>query len=303
MATRRFAWVLNLDADLELALPHGYTPKRTVLEAMKPYVALLAGSLFGPEDRLVDDSFAALPASERATFTGRAFCPTPRAIAALRRAGVQPEAHPGVDVLRRVNSRAFSASLGQTLPGASFVTDLEAARAVLGEPPPIGTGWRVKRNFGMTGRGQRIVLGAPDAGDVAFVSAGVVEGGVQIEPNLSIEAEFSIHGMLDVGFASTLGVVVRQLCDARGAWLATERIASPTQHDLEMIAAVRAEAERVAVALGAARYHGPFGVDAYVYRSESGTLDIQLRSEINARYSMGFAIGYLGRPEPRFPSR
>jgi len=302
MAARRFAWVLNLDADLELALPHGYTPRRAVLEAMKPYVALLARSLFGPEDRLVDDSFAALPANERATYTGRAFCPTPRAIAALRRAGVEPEPHPGVEVLRRVNSRAFSASLGQTLPGASFVTNVETARAVLAESPPIGAGWRVKRNFGMTGRGQRLVAGAPDPGDLAFLAAGLAEGGVQIEPNLSIEAELGIHGMIDVDFVATLGVVVRQLCDARGAWLATERITSPTQHDLEIAAAVRTEAQRVSVALAAAGYHGPFGIDAYVYRSERGTLDIQLRSEINARYSMGFGIGYLGRAEARASS-
>jgi hypothetical protein len=296
MAARRFAWILNLDADLELALPHGYTPRRAVLEAMKPYVGLLATSLFGPEDRLVDDSFAALPADERATYAGRAFCPTPRAIAALRRAGVEPEPHPTVEVLRRVNSRAFSASLGQTLPGASFVTTIDAARTLLAATPPVGVGWRLKRNFGMTGRGQRIVAGAPDASDLAFLAAGLAEGGVQIEPNLSIERELSIHGMIDVGGEPALGAVVRQLCDARGAWLATERITPETQYDREITAAVRAEAQRVSRALVAAGYHGPFGVDSYVYRSESGTLDIQLRSEINARYSMGFGIGYLGLP-------
>ena len=295
LSPRRFAWVLNLDADLELALPHGYTPRRAVLEAMKPYVALLARSLFGPDDRLVDEAFTALPASERATFTGRAFCPTPRAIAALRRAGVTPEPHPEVDVLRRVNARAFAAALGQTLPGASFVTDLAAALAVLAAPPPAGNGWRVKRNFGMTGRGQRVLTRAPDDGDLAFLRAGMTEGGVQVEPNLSIQAEYGLHGMIGAGGEHSLGVVVRQRCDARGAWLATEPLSSPTQHDLETADAVRGEAERVAVALGKSGYFGPFGVDSYVYRSENGNLDIQLRSEINARYSMGFATGYEGR--------
>jgi hypothetical protein len=295
MAARRFAWVLNLDADLELALPHGYTPRRAVLEAMKPYVALLARSVLGPEDRLVDEVFVALPASERATYIGRAFCPTPRAVAALRRAGATPEPHPGVDVLRRVNARAFAASLGQTLPGASFVTELDAALVVLATSPPVGNGWRVKRNFGMTGRGQRVVTRAPDDGDLAFLRAGMTEGGVQIEPNLSIAAEYGIHGMLDAGGDASLGVVVSQRCDARGAWLATEPIRSPTQHDLETAATLRAEGERVAAALGRSGYFGPFGVDSYVYRSENGNLDIQLRSEINARYSMGFAIGLQGQ--------
>lgn len=291
----KHAWVLNLDADLELALPHGYTPRRAVLEAMKPYVALLAASLFGPEDRLVDDAFVALPASERATFTGRAFCPTPRALSALRRAGVEPEPHPSIEVLRRVNARAFSASLGQTLPGASFVAELDAARAVLAESPPVGSGWRVKRNYGMTGRGQRLVTAAPDDADLAFLRAGLAEGGLQIEPNLSIEAEYGIHGMLASNGEAAFGVVVQQLCDARGAWLATKHVRSPTPHDRETAAAIRAEAERVAVVLAGAGYFGPFGIDSYVYRSANGNLDIQVRSEINARYSMGFAIGFLGR--------
>lgn len=292
---RQFAWVLNLDADLELAVTHGYTPKRTVLEAMKPYVGLLARSLFEPGDRVVDESFAALPESERSTYTGRAFSPTPRAIAMLRRAGAEPEPHPAVEVLRRVNSRAFSASLGQTLPGASFVTDLEAARAVLAESPPVGSAWRVKRNFGMTGRGQRVLRRAPDDADLAFLRAGLTEGGVQLEPELSIAAEYGVHGMIGAAGDASLGVVVRQRCDARGAWIVTERMTSPTQHDLETAAAIETEARRTAAALAKAGYFGPFGVDSYVYRSENGNLDIQLRSEINARYSMGFAIGFLGR--------
>jgi hypothetical protein len=302
MATRRSAWVLNLDADLELAVTHGYTPKRTVLEAMKPYVALLAGSLLEPEDRLLDEDFAALPAGERATYVGRAFSPTPRAIALLRGAGVEPEAHPTVDVLRRVNSRAFSASLGQTLPGASFVTDLESARAVLAQSPPVGSAWRVKRNFGMTGRGQRVLRRAPDDADLAFLRAGLTEGGVQIEPELSIAAEYGIHGMIGATGEASLGVVVRQRCDARGAWIVTERLTSPTQHDLETVAAIESEARRTALALANAGYFGPFGVDSYVYRSENGNLDIQLRSEINARYSMGYAVGFLGR-ESDAPAR
>lgn len=295
MAARRFAWVLNLDADLELAVPHGYTPKRTVLEAMKPYVALLAKSLFGPEDQLVDESFSALPARDRAAYAGRAFCPTPRAIATLRRAGVEPEPHPGVDVLRRVNSRAFSAALGQTLPGASFVTDLDAAREALAGSPPAGNGWRVKRNFGMTGRGQRVLVRAPDEADLAFLRAGLAEGGVQIEPNVSIQAEYGIHGMVGADGAASFGVVVRQFCDARGAWLVTAPVTSPTQDDTEIADAIQAEANRVAVALAKAGYFGPFGVDAYTYRDENRNLEIQVRGEINARYSMGFPIGFQDR--------
>jgi hypothetical protein len=45
-------------------------------------------------------------------------------------------------------------------------------------------------------------------------------------------------------------------------------------------------------ALFAAAYFGPFGVDGFVYRDHDGGLRLQPRSEINARYSMGFAIGF-----------
>ncbi|MDB4938406.1 MAG: hypothetical protein JWP87_5378 [Labilithrix sp.] len=291
MATRRLAWVLNLDADLELAAPRAYAPKQSVREAMKPWASLLAASLVGPDDAIVDESAPPLSAKG---LTGRAFCPTPRAIALLERAGALPEPHPSVDVLRRVNSRAFAASLGETLPAAAFVTELDAARAKLAGAPPLGDGWRIKRNFGMTGRGQRVVRAATSVSDadLAFVRAGLAEGGVQIEPNVAIVAEYAVHGMLDERGSLALGRLVRQQCDARGAWVSTVAVASPTPGELAISDALAAEAERASAALTREGYFGPFGVDAYTYRGEGDRVALQVRSEINARYSMGFAAGF-----------
>jgi hypothetical protein len=292
MAARRFAWVLNLDADLELAAAQPYTPRRTVREAMQPFVALLAASLLGEGDVLVDESSA--PLSARG-LTGRAFCPSPRALAILRRAGAEPEPHPSLDVLRRVNSRAFASSLGTTLPGAAFVTELEVARAKLESAPPVGDGWRLKRNFGMTGRGQRVVaVGGTSDADLAFLRAGFEEGGVQIEPNVVLGTEYAMHGMLSADGASRLGALVKQRCDERGAWISTEAVAAPSAHEVVLASKLTAEAERVASALAGGGYFGPFGIDAYTYRGASADFDIQVRSEINARYSMGFAIGFAG---------
>jgi len=119
------------------------------------------------------------------------------------------------------------------------------------------------------------------------VTAGLARGGVQIEPNVSIEDEYALHGVLGLDGSLEIGELVRQRCDARGAWLATERI----DRTAEPLVAVREpifdELRRVAGALFAAGYHGPFGIDAYSYRG-----GLQTRSEINARYSMGFAIGF-----------
>jgi hypothetical protein len=52
------------------------------------------------------------------------------------------------------------------------------------------------------------------------------------------------------------------------------------------------EARRVGAALRANGYWGPFGIDAYEYRDKHGEGHFQPRSELNARYSMGFAVGF-----------
>jgi hypothetical protein len=296
---RRRAWVLNLDADVELGAPPGtrYQPTARVLSAMRPHVERLAGMLLGPDDLLVDDETPPLAAQG---LEGRAFCPTPRALAVLRRAGATSTPTPDVAVLRRVNGRAFAASLGETLPDAAFVTTLQALDARLArapEPPVVGARWRVKRAWGMAGRGQRVLSpGAPDArssGDREFLRAGLAEGGLQVEPDVAIEVEYAQHGVLEADGALRVGSLVRQRCDPRGAWLSTERI-EPEQHGElgDVPARLADEVRHVARALHEAGYFGPFGVDAFTWRDLAGAIRLQPRSEINARYSMGFAVGF-----------
>ena len=292
----RFAWVLNLDADLELgAIASGsagartaYTPKRSTREAMRAFAPRIAASLLDPKDDVVVDDDT--PPNAARGLIGRAFCPTPRALRLLRRAGAEPEPHPTCDALVRANSRAFASSLGATLPEAAFVSREDDARALLALPPPraLAQAWRVKRNFGMTGRGQRVVASTPTEQDIAFVRAGLAEGGVQIEPNVTILSEYTIHGLLDPSGVLTLGRVLKQRCDARGAWIASDELATD-----EAPGGLEEEARRVAAALHQAGYFGPFGVDAYTYRRHEtgdGATALQVRSEINARYTMGFGL-------------
>jgi hypothetical protein len=284
---RRTAWVLNLDADLELAAPR-YSPTNAVRAAMAPHVARLAASLLAPDDVLVDD--ASEPGVARG-FVGRAFCPTSRAVAALVRAGAEPEPHPPHAVLRHVNGRAFCASLGETLPGGEFVRELDRAVALLARTSEIARSWRVKRAFGMAGRGQRVIDPGPIRGaDVSFLRAGMSEGGVQIEPNVVIERELAIHGLLTADGGLRVGRLVVQECDARGQWLATT---AADDVDAGASEAMTTEVRRVAAALHASGYFGPFGIDAFLYRDLEGRVRLQPRSEINARYSMGFAVGFF----------
>ena len=84
----RYAWVLNLDADLELAHGEGYTPAASVLRASALFAEKLRGALVSEDDLVVDGSEREGAARG---LVGRAFCPTPRAIAMLRRAGAEPE--------------------------------------------------------------------------------------------------------------------------------------------------------------------------------------------------------------------
>lgn len=272
----RVAWVLNLDADIELATGKGYSPSKAVLAAMAPQQAKLAAMLLGPADVVIGNA----PVSAD---LGRAFCPTPRALATMRAAGVEPEPHPSFDILRRVNGRAFCAELGQTLPGAAFVTGVDDAIAIVAAPPPVGRQWRAKRAFGMAGRGQRpIAVGAPSEADAQFLAASIArDGGIQLEPEVEIVREVGMHALLAQDGDVRIGPVVEQLCDATGQWLSS----FATSEELPDLVA---EMRRVAESLHSAGYFGPFGVDAYFYRSDSAVA-FQQRSEINARYSMGFA--------------
>jgi hypothetical protein len=305
------AWVLNLDADLELAaLARGrrYMPSHAVLEAMEPHVLCLTATLVEPGDVVVDPRASRDSARGR---TGRAFCPTPSAIAILERAGAEIEDHPTAAILREVNSRAFSAALGQTLAGASFVRALDEAREVLAHTPPVGTGhWRLKRAHGMAGRGQRVVTpvrsstgfpastGFPGStsvhdADLAFARSALEEGGLQIEPNVDIVTELGRHAILTREGTLSLGRLVRQECDTRGQW---QRTVPVTTGELEGLAAIdqaiEAAMRDTATGLHRAGYFGPFGVDAYTWRQADGAVAIQPRSEINARYTMGFAVGF-----------
>ncbi|MCW5815306.1 MAG: hypothetical protein KIT84_30045 [Labilithrix sp.] len=298
MSGEHVAWVLNLDADLELAAGKEYAPSKGVLGAMAQHVAKLARSLVGPDDVVLAGDTSRLGVGA-AALRGRAFCPTPRAIALMRRHGVEPEVHPAFEVLRRVNGRGFCAELGQTLAGAVFVVSVEEAARTVAALPPIGRQWRAKRAYGMAGRGQRpIAPGALSGADRRFIAASIErDGGLQIEPEVAIVRELTVHGMLAADGTLRLGRVVEQRCDASGQWRESapldaegpEDILVPSLGDLGDLGD---EARRVASALHAAGYFGPFGVDAFEHR-DGDRIVLNPRSEINARYSMGFPASGL----------
>ena len=290
---QRCAWVLNFDAERELASTVGY---RTATAQMRARMLVL-------EERVVDlllvaPGDAVIRSGTRldGDFVGRAWCPTPWALACMGRAGARVPDAPALDVLRRVNARRFSSALGQTLPGAAHAVSVaDVERVVRG-----GGDWLLKRAFGFAGRGRRKVRGAGlDSDDVAWIARGLREGeGLQVEPWVAIELDVALHGHVDREGVFVLGAPTVQRCDASGSWLSSERAGARALAD-DARAALESEGARVAGALAGAGYFGPFGVDAYLWRDAAGAQHFNPRGEINARYTMAWALGMGERRDPR----
>jgi hypothetical protein len=88
----------------------------------------------------------------------------------------------------------------------------------------------------------------------------------------------------------TLGHVCVQETNAYRAWVSTRRT-RPGDLTTEQTARLHERAREVAAALFTAGYFGPFGIDAYLFKTRSGASELNPLSELNARFSMGYAVG------------
>jgi hypothetical protein len=282
---RQFAWVLNLDAELELAQTSYNAPTRLLAQLAEHGRAAL--DLLGANDVLVKAG-----AAVEGLYTGRAWCPTPRAVALLRAAGVEPEPHPALSVLRRVNHRRFAFELGGGLPGQHYVEERSPLEALLrrAEHP-----WLLKRPLTFAGRGQLRVYTVLTDKQSSWIDASLRNDGLIAEPLVLPMLECSLHGFLWRDGRHELGRICVQEVSARGVFRGVRR-AESSELEANESDALFAQGERTALALGTAGYFGPFGIDAYRYKSELGSGFCAL-GEINARYTLGFLTGF-----PRHPS-
>lgn len=284
--TRRFAWVLNLDAELELARGRpGYVPQRKLSAQLAEHGR---GSLrlLGPRDVLVEEhARGAEPA-----LVGRAWCPTPLALAKLRAFGATPEPCPEPSVLRRVNHRLFGHELGGGLPEQAYVQSREQLSSKIGD---CAERWLLKRPLSFAGRGQLRVIGPLTDKQWTWVDASLKRDGLLLEPLVEPTLELSLHGFVWPDARYRLGRICVQAVSERGAFQDI-RLAEPAELSESEAAALHERAETATRALAAAGYFGPFGVDGYRYlrRGQHGFCAL---SELNARYTLGFATGF---PEP-----
>jgi hypothetical protein len=296
------AWVLNLDAEDELAHAGAHTPTATAtarIEALLP-------RLTGPGELVHEGDGVVWPGSAPGDLpaTGRAWCPTRWALEQLARAGVRPPAAPSQQVLRRVSHRRFSHELGPALPGAGHAETGAQLRQLLSATATLeGVSeqrqWLLKRPFSYAGRGRRRVLATgPTAEDQAWIDASLRAGtGLQVEPLVARTLDCALHGWLAEDGGCVLGAATVQRIDATGAWVSSElagRALEPPEHERLL-----AEAQRTATALHQAGYFGPFGLDAFRWRAPDGATHFHPRCEVNARYSMGWATGMSEAHLPR----
>jgi hypothetical protein len=295
--TQRFAWVLNLDVELELLRgTRGYVAPRK-LRAQLARHGQSARRLLGPSDALLDvEGTSSLPEAERSLLVGRAWCPSPRALEVMRRAGVPPEPHPTASVLRRVNHRLFAHELGGGLPDQAYVRDRSELALVLGRSERR---WLLKRPLTFAGRGQLRTLGPMTQKQEDWIAASLSHEGLLVEPLVQPLLELSLHGFVWPDGRRELGRICVQQLSARGHFQAI-RLAQAEELLAGEADAFEERAEAAARALHAAGYFGPFGIDGYRYDLE-GRVGFCALSELNARYTLGFVTGFLRHPSEIAP--
>ncbi|MEX1024628.1 MAG: hypothetical protein WD226_06075 [Planctomycetota bacterium] len=282
------AWVLNLDAEEELALGRRYTPSDRLRAIVRQQAAALVGELVRPGDLVVEETTAAGAA---AGYLGRAWSPTRRARRLLAHAGATLAPAPAGDVLAAVNARPFAVELHAMLAQDAFekcvASDLDRALELIARPAPLG--WLVRRTFGAAGRGRRrLAAGTPAFPDLAWLRAGLARGPLVVEPWVLVTTEFTRSGLVRPDGRVVVSAPCVQRTTRTGAWIDTELTLDVRRTDdarLEEATALAGER------LAAAGYFGPFGVDAYRYR-DGARERLNPLSEINARYTMDWTRAF-----------
>jgi len=286
------AWLLNLDADLELQDPVSYRRAKLSAERIHELESRVA-DLIATDDVVLDAPGRAAPATSPSTIA-QAFCPTPRALARIAELGLRPPPAPPLDVLRRVNDRRFCAELGHGLANACFALDMAALDQHLARFAT--TTFVIKRAFSFAGREQRRVYGGVlDSSTRGFCMRSFEHGeGVQVEPWVDRLADFSRHGYLTRAGEVLIGETREQHCDAMGRFvrMSTEPACATDDEAASLASTLTATGE----ALATAGYFGPFGIDGFRYRaagSPDGQTSFNPRCEINARFTMGYPRALL----------
>lgn len=239
-------------------------------------------------------------------FTGEAeFVPfgwNARAVSLAERYA-RPPIRPGLDTVRKANSRSFALELEQRWRGEEcrgrLFGQLSGLRGFL-ETRPVAESWVAKGEHGFAGTANRRVPGGPlSAQDEARLAPLFRNGNrVVAEPwDERIQDLAILFRVTEAGAAEDIRG--HTLLNSRdGAFLGVE-IAPDRLPPEPWRGQLAAAAGTLALALHALGYSGPVGMDAYAYRTEAGP---RLRPwvDVNARLSMALPAHGLAR---RLPGR
>lgn len=299
MTSVRRAWLLNFDAEEELKRPRGYSIPADVAARIREH-RHLAEDLRRGEPAIDGEAGHGTPCEQ--IDLALAWCPTPSALATIRRLGIRAPAAPALEVLREVNHRRFQHALARAIgerspwldqaefvePEHDTVSQARGIVARLASPSRPG-GWHLERPYGFAGRGGRRILRRPNADDERWLEESLRQGGILIEPYLAVELEICIHGYVDDEVV-LLGTPCVQTVDSYGAPRAVCLASNVTSKLAHFTSALVVSADRAALALRSAGYFGPFGIDALVF-SHEGTSFIATPTDLNARFTLGWSLG------------
>lgn len=283
------AWLLNLDAELELANP-GRPEASSRLQSLVAH----HGSRFLAS---VDASgrsagFSHAPAASCPSWDHLlAWCPTPGALRSVDGLASELAPPPSLDVLQKVNHRGFLVELTEGLPGSIFATSMDQLSEHLRSSPAPPRGWLLKRAFGFSGRWRKHITDLDDTAIRRWCESSMRDygGGLQVEPNVSILEEFTLHGLLYPDGSVLRGNPTRLHSDARGAWVGNQTLdeeLSTSEYDC-----FEAALSATTTALHDAGYSGPFGIDGFRWQDIHGRPRWQALSDLNARFTMGYFVG------------
>ncbi len=256
-------------------------------------------------------------------------------LAAVRNAAMAcPTPHPSLEVVRRVNSRAFSLEVERTLGGeparATFCATEKSVMAWL-ETAPAGR-YVAKGNHGLAGIGQvrfeipaRPIAGngaAAEVAEAAEVTEAAVanetvrlralsaalrrlaarQGGLVVEEELAVVREWGV--LFRLGRDGRRSAVRRHrlLTGPEGGYAGAMTFDNGARADAlwdEHGANALNAVDGVARALHAAGYFGPVSLDMFVFERE-GVRRLRPLVDLNARQSMAWPLHGLAA---RFPAR
>jgi hypothetical protein len=202
----------------------------------------------------------------------------------------------GVPIAAAVHHRAFclqvAEALGLALPGSQMVESLSALDRLLASPRAPRT-WVLKAPLSASGRNRYIERHGPRISDPR--SRRTVErlfeshGPLLFEPWMNRTADFGVSAQLAPSGLSIVGVHGQNV-DIKGQFAGIDL--QPVLSEAER-ARLLETVESVASALDRAGYAGPFGIDAWRYRKESGEEILHPLGEINARMTFGLVAWTL----------